>query len=148
MKSKKTTRKTAKKLALPTEIQERFNAAVDRITDLAPEPIEFRSMTSIRERVANIQTLITLIAASASYDTSEGPMDAHEVLEAITDAAVKARDQVYWISRLPSSIANLPALTDDEYRDAGVNVSDNDTMADSIDEFCRARMREMLDGAR
>ena len=147
--SKKSTRLTPKKTAKPfeplitPEIQARFNKAIDRITHPRPEPIQFRGMgPSIADRLARIRTLVTLIAAAATYDNdglSEG-----DVLDAIREAANKAADHLYWISgaHMPASIGNLPALTDDEYQAHGVDAGEEEER----DDFMRARMREMLDG--
>ena len=140
MKKSKTQKKT--KAALDP----RLAKAIDRLAHPRPKPLDFRRIgPSIHDRVAKANTLVTLIAAAANYN-GEDELSDREVLDAIRAAANKAVGELYWISEkyLPPSIGNLPALSDDAYRDQGVDVSERDDM----DDYCRARMREMLEGAR
>ena len=139
---KKTTKKITKKTK--PALDSRLAKAIDRLAHPRPKPLEFRRIgPSIHDRVAKANTLVTLIAAAANYD-GEDELSDREVLDAIKAAANEALGELYWISELPPSIGNLPALSDDAYRDQGVDVSERDDM----DDYCRARMREMLDGAR
>jgi hypothetical protein len=146
VKKSKTTRKPEAKAQLVTpEIQARFQKVIDRIANPRPEPIEFPQwQPSIADRIGKITTLVTLIAAASTYDNDD--LSEADVLEAIRDAANKAVSELYWLgsAQMPASIGNLPSITDDEYREAGVDPS----QADERDDFFRARMREMLDGVR
>ena len=137
--------KTAKKTK--AVLDPRLAKAIDRLARPRPEPLDFRRrglFPSIHDRVEKANTLVTLIAAAATNDGEDELLSDREVLDAIKAAANEALGELYWISELPPSIGNLPALSDDAYRDQGVDASERDDR----DDYCRARMREMLDGAR
>jgi hypothetical protein len=139
-----TTRKTAKKFPplVTPELKARIDKMVDRIANPRPKAIEFPGMgPSIRQRIEKIHMLVTLIAAAAAG--ADEAISANDVLDAINEAANDAADELYWLGEgfMPPSIGNLPALTEDEYRNRGVDGSEDDER----DDFMRARMRDMLD---
>ena len=132
-------RTVRRKPLLSREQRARFKKQLDRIVHPPPKAIQFRVGPSISARVKNVHTFVTLISAAAATDPQY--LGHHQVLEAIERAANKALDDLYGLSLLPESVGNLPALTDDEYRDQGVPDKEDQ------DGYVRARMREMLDGA-